>query len=158
MEEATLCHPVCGDRLLLIRKQRGVGAGNLVGPGGTVEADETPRECVRREVREELRVDPVGLERAGAFDFHFRDAEPDDDSMQVHVFRADGVDGDPQATDEAVPEYHPVDDPPYDEMWVDDRVWFPHLLDGRRFEGEFVLTDDGDRLHSYRVELDPDDG
>ena len=152
-QEATLCHPIVDGELLLIRKQRGVGEGKLVGPGGKVEDGETPEAAARREVREELRVAPTGVEKRGEFGFHFRDGEPDDDSMRVHVFAADGVDGDPVATEEAVPEWHPADDPPYGEMWVDDRVWFPHLLDGETFTGEFVLSDDGDSLLRYEVDL-----
>ncbi|MEZ3114496.1 8-oxo-dGTP diphosphatase [Halobaculum sp. MBLA0147] len=153
LDEYTICHPVVDGELLLIRKQRGVGAGNLVGPGGAVEAGETPRECVVREVREEVRVDPLDVRKVGEFAFHFRDRDPDDDSMFAHAFRADGIDGDPQSTPEAVPEWHPVADPPYEEMWVDDRVWLPHLLDDRRFRATFVLTDDGDAMHEYEVEL-----
>ncbi|WP_135365129.1 8-oxo-dGTP diphosphatase [Halosimplex halophilum] len=151
--EATLCHPVVDGELLLIRKRRGLGAGKLVGPGGKVEDGETPREAARREVREELRVDPVGLEKCGKFDFHFRDGSVDDDSMHVHVFAADGIEGDPEATEEAVPEWHPADAVPYDEMWVDDRVWLPHLLDGETFRGEFVLNDDGESLVRYEMEI-----
>ena len=171
---ATLCHPVVDDQLLLIRKQRGAGAGKLVGPGGKVEDGETPVEAARREVREELRVDPFGVEKRGEFDFHFRDSEADrrgaseraseegrparsavdEDSMHVHVFAADGVEGEPEATEEAVPEWHPVADPPYDEMWVDDRVWLPHLLAGETFRGEFVLSDDGESLQSYEMDVD----
>jgi 8-oxo-dGTP diphosphatase len=154
METATLCYPVVDGEVLLIRKRRGLGEGNLVGPGGKVEAGETPAAAVRREVREELRVEAVGVERVGVFEFHFGSADPDDDSMLVHAFRADGVDGTPEATPEADPEWHPVEDLPYDEMWVDDRIWLPHLLDGRPFEATFVLTADGDAMLSYEVELD----
>ena len=173
MQDATVCHPVVDGELLLIRKQRGLGAGKLVGPGGKVEDGETPREAVRREVREELRVDPVGVEKAGEFAFHFRDAEPDEDSMYVHVFAADGVrkttlsssaahpnakrsedvDGEPAATDDAVPEWHPAGDLPYGEMWTTDRVWLPHLLDGEQFAGEFVLSDGGESLLYYEMDL-----
>ncbi|WP_121821440.1 8-oxo-dGTP diphosphatase [Halostella salina] len=156
MQDATLCHPVVDGELLLIRKQRGVGEGKLVGPGGKVETGETPAEAAQREVREELRVDPVGLAKRGEFAFHFRDGEADDDSMYVHVFAADGVDGEPRATAEAVPEWHPVDDPPYGEMWVDDRVWVPHLLAGETFAGEFVLSDDGESLRRYEMEIGVD--
>lgn len=156
MDEATLCHPVVDGELLLIRKQRGLGAGKLVGPGGKIEDGETPPEAARREVREELRVDPVGLEQCGEFAFHFRDDAHDDDSMYVYVFRADDVEGTPTATDEAVPEWHPTSDPPYDEMWVDDRIWLPHLIDGQTFRGEFVLTDEGDAMHRYEVDLGVD--
>ncbi|WP_436925948.1 8-oxo-dGTP diphosphatase [Halosimplex amylolyticum] len=171
--EATLCHPIVDGELLFIRKQRGLGAGKLVGPGGKLEDGETPREAARREVREELRVDPVGLEKRGEFDFHFRDREAerseasdrasgdegpasgdvDDDSMHVHVFAADGIEGDPEATEEAVPEWHPVGELPYDEMWIDDRVWLPHLIAGETFVGEFVLSDDGESLVRYEMDI-----
>jgi len=155
MQEATLCHPIVDGELLFIRKQRGLGAGKLVGPGGKVEAGETPIEAARREVREEVRVDPTGVEKAGEFAFHFRDGEPDDDSMYVHVFAADGVDGEPQATPEAVPEWHAADDLPYEEMWIDDRIWLPHLLEGEPFTGTFVLSADGESLLYYEMRLDP---
>ena len=151
--EATLCHPIVDGELLLIRKQRGLGAGKLVGPGGKVETGERPREAVVREVREELRVDPVGVEKRGEFDFHFGDGTVDEDSMHVHVFEAAGVEGEPEATAEAVPEWHPVVDVPYDEMWIDDRVWLPHLIDGETFAGEFVLSDDGKSLLRYEMDI-----
>lgn len=153
MQEATLCHPIVDGELLLIRKRRGLGEGNVVGAGGKIEDGETPREAARREMREELRVDPLGVEKCGEFAFHFRDETPDDDSMFVHVFTADGVDGAPAATDEAVPEWHPVDEVPYDEMWVDDRIWVPHMLAGQSFTGTFVLADDGESLRYYEVDL-----
>lgn len=149
-----MCYPILDDELLLIRKQRGLGAGKLLGPGGKVEPGETLRACVRRECREELRVEPTGLERCGRLAFHFESPEPDERSMDVAVFRADGVRGEPEATEEAVPVRRPVEDPPYEEMWPDDRVWFPHMLDGRTFEGQFVLDETGERLSSYTVELD----
>jgi len=154
MDEATLVHPIVDGDLLLIRKQRGLGEGKLLGPGGKVEAGETPREAARREVLEELRVEPVGLEKVGEFAFHFRDDTPEEDSNYVYVYTAAGVEGEPAVTEEAVPEWHPATDLPYDEMWVTDRVWLPHMLQGETFQGEFVLADDGDSMHRYRMDLD----
>lgn len=40
VSEATLCHPVREGELLLMRKKRGPGAGNLIAPGGKLEGDE----------------------------------------------------------------------------------------------------------------------
>ena len=153
MEECTVCHPVVDGELLSIRKRRGVGEGKIVGAGGTVEAGETAREAAIREVQEELRVTPTGVEKLGEVDFHFRDDTEDDDSLFVHVFRAAGIDGEPEQTPEAVPRWDPVSQPPYDEMWPDDRIWLPHLLDRRRFRGTLVLDDDGESMHYYEVEL-----
>lgn len=153
MDHATLCHPIVDDRLLLIRKQRGLGEGKLLGPGGKIEDGETPRDAARREVNEELRVEPATLEKRGEFGFHFRDEDADDDSMYVHVFATKGIDGEPESTDEAVPEWHPVDDPPYDEMWTTDRIWFPHFLAGQTFVGEFILSENGELLRRYEMDL-----
>ena len=99
---------------------------------------------------------PVGVEKRGEFDFHFRDRSVDDDSMHVHVFAADAIEGEPEATEEAVPEWHRADELPYDEMWSDDRVWLPHLIAGETFRGEFVLSDDGESLVSYEMEIGVD--
>ncbi len=153
MDEATLCYPIVDGELLLIRKKRGLGEGKLLGPGGKVESGETPREAARREVREELRVEPLGLEKCGEFAFHFRDDTPDDESNYVHLFTATGIEGEPTETDEASPVWYPRSELPYDEMWVDDRIWMPHMLDGESFVGTFVLTDDGNAMRRYEMDL-----
>lgn len=125
----TLVHPVVDGELLLIRKQRGLGAGKVVGPGGGIEPGETPRECAVREVREEVGVD-VDPEKVGELDFRIG-GEPE---TFVHVYRADEVRGTPTESPEAVPVWHPADDLPYEEMWPGDRRWLPLLLDGEYFE------------------------
>jgi len=153
MDEATLCYPIVDGELLLIRKQRGLGEGNIVGPGGKIEPGERPLVAARREVREELRVEPTGVEKCGEFGFHFRDDTPDEDSMYVHVFTADDIEGMPEVTEEAVPEWYDAEDVPYEEMWVDDRIWLPHLVDGETFRGEFVLRDDGEAMRYYEMDL-----
>ncbi len=158
MKAATLCHPIVDGELLLIRKQRGIGAGKLVGPGGKIEPGEIPREAACRELREELHVSPIGMKQCGEFAFHLRDDRPNDDSMVVSVFVANGIDGEPVATEEAVPVWHSATELPYDEMWPDDRIWIPHMLDGDSFRGTFVLSADGGSLLHYEMELDVDLG
>ena len=70
-------------------------------------------------------------------------------SIHVWVFRAAGFRGDPVETEEAIPLWTPVDAIPYDEMWADDRLWLPLLLDGKRFDGRFLF--DGDQMLGYAV-------
>jgi 8-oxo-dGTP diphosphatase len=148
MQEATLCHPVVDGELLVIRKQRGPGAGNLVAPGGKLEPGETPLEAAVRETREEVGIAVHDPEKRGELRFVFGD-EP---FMFVHVFLARSFDGTPEATDEGVPRWVPVDDLPFGEMWPDDRYWLPLLLDGGRFRGEFHFDADGDELLSHHVD------
>ena len=61
-DPATLVFVVRGGRILLIRKKRGLGAGKINGPGGRLEPGESPLDCAVREVQEELRTTPTGLE------------------------------------------------------------------------------------------------
>lgn len=141
---ATLCYPIVEDSMLLIRKQRGLGAGKIVGPGGTIEPGETPRECAIREVREEVGV-TVEPEKLGELDFWIGN-EPE---TFAHVFRAPGVDGEPRESPEAVPEWHPVSALPYHDMWPADRCWLPHLLDGEYFEARVKMDAEGKRVQRY---------
>ena len=145
MREATLCHPLRGAELLLIRKQRGPGAGNLVAPGGKLEDGETARECAVRETREEVGLEVRALDKRGELRFVFGE-EP---FMFVHVFLTRDFVGRPQETDEAVPRWIDTDDPPYEEMWDDDRYWLPLLLDGQQFRGEFFFDSDGEDVLEY---------
>jgi 8-oxo-dGTP diphosphatase len=150
MQPATLCYLLGPDdeEVLLIRKKRGLGEGNYLGPGGKVEEGETPRECVVREVEEEIGVTPRDPEKVGEFEFVFGEAS----EMFVHVFRAEEFDGTPEESPEADPEWFDYDSLPYDQMWEDDRYWMPHLLDGDTFAGEFVFDEDGDELLEWEVE------
>jgi len=143
MIEATLCFPLRGTddggpaEVLLIEKRRGLGEGWYNGPGGKLEAGETPRECAARETREEvgLEVDPAALEAAGELTFRL-----DGDVHTVcHVYRTDRFEGEPVTTPEARPEWVSVDEVPYDQMWEDDRLWLPGVLAGRTVVGEFAF-------------------
>lgn len=150
MQEATICYPMEGDRVLLIHKKRGVGSGNYNGPGGKLEDGETPREAARREVREEVRLRVEDLEKVGELEFVFGD-EP---FMHVHVFRTDSFAGTPQETVEADPEWFHREEIPYDEMWEDDRLWLPLALDGKPFVGYFRFDAGGDEMRGAYVDRD----
>jgi 8-oxo-dGTP diphosphatase len=146
-DPATLVFLVRGERVLLIRKKRGLGAGKVNGPGGRLHPGESPEQCAVREVEEELRVTPLGLEKSGDNRFQFTDGY----SIHVHVYRARDFEGTPVETDEAVPLWVALDAIPYDEMWEDDRLWLPHVLSGRRFSGRFLF--DGERMLDWALEL-----
>jgi 8-oxo-dGTP diphosphatase len=134
-----------GGYVLLIRKKRGLGQGKINGPGGRLEHGETPTEGACREVEEELRVTPTGIEHRGELSFQFVDGY----SIHASVFVASGCIGDPQETDEAAPLWTPVDQIPYEQMWADDALWLPILLEGRHFAGRFVF--DGDTMLSHEL-------
>jgi 8-oxo-dGTP diphosphatase len=145
---ATLVFVVCGGRILLIRKKRGLGAGKINGPGGRLDPGETPADCAVREMQEELRAAPLDLEQLGELRFQFVDGY----AIHVFVFRASALEGEPRETDEATPIWADLGAIPYDEMWADDRIWLPLLIDRRRFSGRFVF--DGDRMLDHVLQAD----
>lgn len=144
-ERATLCFIVHEGRILLIRKKRGLGAGNMNGPGGRIEPGESSLQAAVRETQEEVGLTPLGLEEVGELSFEFKDGY----SLHVAVFAASDCEGELKETAEAIPKWVALEDIPYAEMWEDDPFWLPLLIERRRFSGYFVF--DGARLLSHRV-------
>jgi 8-oxo-dGTP diphosphatase len=144
-EHANLCFVVRGNRILLIHKKRGLGAGKINGPGGRLEPGETAEASAIRETQEEIGVTPVGLEAIGELHFHFLDGY----KLHVTVFRANDCTGKLIETEEAKPFWNDVNSIPYDNMWQDDPIWLPKLLAGVKFSGSFVF--DGETLLSHRM-------
>jgi 8-oxo-dGTP diphosphatase len=137
-EDATLLFVIRDGSILLIHKLRGLGKGKINGPGGRLEPGETMQQCAVRETEEEIGVTPTGVEYAGRLHFQFVDGY----GLRGEVFRASGFTGDLLETDEAIPEWFAIDAIPFDRMWADDSVWFPHLLSGTPFTGHFIFDDD----------------
>ncbi len=134
-------------RVLLIRKKRGLGAGKINAPGGRIEKGETPEQAAIREVQEEVCVTAQRVSELGLLRFQFVDGY----SLHVHVFRAEAYEGQPAETDEAIPMWLPTNALPFDEMWADDRLWVPHVLSRRRFDGRFIFDGDAMLDHDLRV-------
>lgn len=145
VDKATLLFVVQNDKVLLIRKKRGLGAGKINGPGGKLESAETAQACAHREVFEELCITVSESSNRGRLRFQFIDGY----SIDVQVFVASAYEGIPAETDEAIPLWFNIDDIPYEEMWADDRIWLPRVLRGERVDGRFLF--DEDRLLEHAV-------
>lgn len=144
-EVATLLFVLREEQVLLIRKKRGLGAGKINGPGGRLDPGETPLMAAIREVQEEVCITPHAVREAGELLFQFVDGY----ALHCHVFSATGHEGEPRETEEALPLWVAQAAVPFDEMWEDDRLWFPHLLSGRRFHGRFLF--DGDTMLGHQL-------
>ena len=144
-EEATLLFVIQDERILLINKKRGLGAGKINGPGGRIDPGETPEQCAVREVQEELCITPGGLEFSGILCFQFVDGY----ALRGYVYRASSYEGTPTETDEAKPLWCTIAEIPFDQMWADDPLWFPHLLSRTVFDGVFIF--DGDTMVDHRI-------
>ena len=138
VEQATLLFVIRDGQVLLIHKKRGLGAGKVNGPGGRVDPGENSAECAVREVQEEIGVTPTAVRPVGELQFQFTDGH----SIHGLVYRSDDIEGEPHETDEAIPFWCPLAEIPYGNMWIDDRIWFPLMLDDLYFTGRFLFDDD----------------
>lgn len=146
-DPATLLFVVKNGRILLIRKKRGLGAGKINGPGGRLEADETAPECAIREVQEELLITPHDPQYCGENLFQFVDGY----SLHCYVYLSHDYTGTPTETEEAIPHWFALNEIPYDEMWEDDQLWLPLVLQGKPFSARYIF--DGDRMLDHDIQL-----
>ncbi len=146
-QQVTLCFIREENRLLLIRKKRGIGAGKINGPGGKVDPGESPLAAAIRETQEEVGVTPVDPQLRGELRFHFSAGF----TLHCLIFLAGAHEGEPHETEEAAPFWCSVDALPYDEMWADDRVWLPLLLADKHFGGSVMVHGDESGAHEIAV-------
>jgi len=146
-ERATLLFVVEPDRMLLIRKKRGLGAGKINAPGGRLDPGETSLQAAIREVQEELHVTALDPVRRGDHSFQFLDGY----KLYVTVYTATEYTGTPTETDEAIPLWANLDAVPYDEMWADDRFWIPVMLEGRNFATRSVF--EGEEMIDFAMDV-----
>ena len=133
----TLALLVEPERILLGLKKRGFGAGRWNGFGGKVTPGESIPQAARRELLEEAGITSSNLDKRGVLSFTF---DGSDDLMQVHVFHLDQFEGEPSESDEMRPQWFSLESLSFDQMWDDDRHWFPLFLQGAKFEGQFHFS------------------
>lgn len=143
----TLVFFIEGDNILLAMKKRGFGAGRWNGIGGKAEKGETIAAAMIREAEEEVCVSPLEFESAAYLEFKY----PDSATVIANVFICTTWDGEPLETEEMAPHWFKIKDIPYDTMWEGDRLWMPHVLNGKFIRGEFVYTSK-DKLLSHSIE------
>lgn len=137
-ERAVLCFIRDKNRVMLINKKTGLGAGKVNAPGGRIELGETPVQAAVRETMEEIHLEPLNPQKQGELFFQFTNGF----ALHGTVFFANAYTGTPCATPEADPFWCSIAELPFDRMWEDDRHWLPRALSGEYFEGYFIFEDD----------------
>lgn len=145
------------NQILLGLKKRGFGVNKWNGFGGKVEPNELIIDAAARELKEECCVDvkTSDLKNIGHLEFTF-EGEPT--MMDVRVYSTSNFVGIPTETEEMSPKWYTYESIPYDEMWPDDRLWFPYMLKGKFFYGRFhyqgydkILNDKIEELESMEA-------
>jgi len=129
-------------QVLLGRKKKGLGLGNIVGLGGKLEPGESALDAAVREIEEEsgLTVVPDALTPMGVLTYLFPHKPAW--SQRSNVFVTDRFSGIPRESDELNPEWFTIARLPVDEMWDDARHWLPGVLAGRSVEATFTFGAD----------------
>lgn len=148
-DPATLVFVIQDGKILLIDKKTGFGKGKVNGPGGKIEAGESPEACAIRECQEELGITVLNPKFCGQHRFQFVDGY----SLLVWVYSSLAFEGVPTETEEARPLWVAVDEIPYAKMWEDDHLWLPMVLRGEKFQGRWLF--DGDKMLDYELLSEP---
>jgi len=70
---------------------------------------------------------------------------------EVHVFKATKFHGIPSETEEMKPQWYSQENIPYDDMWLDDKVWHPFLFNNTQFRAYFLFRKNTEILsHTIR--------
>jgi len=129
-------------QVLLGRKKKGLGLGNIVGLGGKLEPGETPVDAAVREIEEEsgLRVEAQNLIPRGVLTYLFPSREAW--SQMSTVFVCSEWTGTPRESDELNPEWYAVAELPVSDMWDDAKHWLPGVLSGATAHSTFTFGPD----------------
>lgn len=135
----TLCFIYQHPKVLLGMKKRGFGAGRWNGFGGKVKEGETIEEAVKRETQEEVSIVPENIEKFGIINFEFQGSP---EILEVHFFKVNKFSGQPKESEEMKPKWFNLKEVPFQEMWPDDKLWFPIFLRGKKFKGKFLFENE----------------
>ena len=146
MINTTLCYISRGSEYLMlhrVKKQNDVNRDKWIGVGGKFEPDESPDECLLREAKEETGLTLTSWRYRGIVTFVNTVCE----SEYMHLFTADGCEGELKQCDEGVLEW--IDRKRlYDlTLWEGDRI-FLKLLETDEPFFSLKLCYDGDELKS----------
>ncbi len=124
---STLCYMEKDGKYLMLHrtvKKNDVNKDKWIGVGGHFEADESPEECLLREVREETGYRLTSWRFRGIVTF----VSGDGVTEYMHLFTADGFEGEPAACDEGQLEWVDIARVWKLNIWEGDKIFF-RLID-----------------------------
>ena len=150
----TLCYIEKDGKYLMlhrVKKENDINRDKWIGVGGHFEADESPEDCVLREVKEETGYTLTSYRFRGIITFLYRDV-----CEYMCLYTADGFTGDPIECNEGTLEWVEIDKIEELDLWEGDKIFFRLLKENRPFfslklsyDENGILLDavlDGDRI------------
>ena len=144
MINTTLCYIESGDEYLMlhrVKKENDINRDKWIGLGGKFEKDESPEECLLREVHEESGLTLTQWRYRGIVTFVNTVCQTE----YMHLFTADGFEGTIGACNEGELEWIKKSELMSLTLWEGDKI-FLRLLDENEPFFSLKLCYDGDEL------------
>ena len=152
MTITTLCYIDNNNQYLMLhrtKKPNDINEGKWIGVGGHVERDESPEECLVREVREETGLTLTAYKFRGLVTFVNNKCE----SELMCVFTADGYTGELITCNEGELRWVDKTQVPNLPTWEGDRVFLDLLLSNEERFFSIKLQYEGDQLVEKKINL-----
>lgn len=152
MKMTTLCYIENNDCYLMLhrtKKKKDVNKDKWIGVGGHAEGNETPQECLLREVKEETGLSLISYKFRGLITFISDEYEAE----MMCLFTADGYTGELITCDEGELEWVKKSDVPQLPTWEGDAQFLKLLLEDEKRFFAMKLRYEGERLVEKSVEF-----
>lgn len=152
MKMTTLCYIENNDCYLMLhrtKKKKDVNKDKWIGVGGHAEGNETPQECLLREVKEETGLLLTSYKFRGLITFISDEYEAE----MMCLFTADGYTGELITCDEGELEWVKKSDVPQLPTWEGDPQFLKLLLEDEKRFFAMKLRYEGERLVEKSVEF-----
>ena len=152
MTITTLCYIENNEQYLMLhrtKKQNDINQGKWIGVGGHVENEESPEECLVREVKEETGLTLTSYRLRGLVSFINSECE----SELMCVFTADEYTGNLITCEEGNLQWIAKTQVPDLPTWEGDRVFLELLLSDEQRFFSIKLQYEGDRLVEKKINL-----
>lgn len=132
-------------------KKNDINKDKWIGVGGHFEADESPDECLLREVREETGYRLTSYQYRGIVTFISGNGLTE----YMSLFTADGFEGTPIPCNEGELEWVPIDKVCSLNIWEGDKIFLRLLTERKSFFSLKLVYDGNDRLLSAALDGKP---
>lgn len=151
---STLCYMERDGKYLMLHrtvKKNDVNKDKWIGVGGHFEADESPEECLLREVREETGYTLTSYRFRGIVTF----VSGNGVTEYMSLFTADGFEGEPIPCDEGELAWVDIEDVWSLNIWEGDKIFFRLMDEREQFFSLKLVYDGHDRLISASLDGRP---
>ena len=152
----TLCYIYHNEKILLLHRVKKVNdmhEGKFIGIGGKIEAYESPRQCMFREIFEETGIKPLDLTLRSIIYFNEVGQQNIHPALNYlcFVYRATEFDGDLIESNEGNLVWKSIDEFQRLNLWAGDKIFVPKVIfENNFFEATFNYTPD-EKLISYDI-------